>query len=127
MKNSLKSIIVLLTVIFIISAISVTAFATEDPAKTSAENTSESFQVEEDEITASTTNTKAIASAIIIAVIASAGAIAMAVAIKSASDGMSRQPEASDGIRSSTMLGLVFIETAIIYGLIVAILIIFVL
>ena len=40
---------------------------------------------------------------------------------------MSGQPEASGSIRSSMMLGLVFIETAIIYALIVAILIIFVL
>ena len=37
------------------------------------------------------------------------------------------QPEATSQIRSGMMLGLVFIETAIIYALIVAILIIFVL
>ena len=37
------------------------------------------------------------------------------------------QPEAADKIRAGMMLGLVFIETAIIYALIVAILIIFVL
>ena len=39
----------------------------------------------------------------------------------------SRQPEAADKIRTNMMLGLVFIETAIIYALVVAILIIFVL
>ncbi len=123
MKKTLKSIIALLTVLFIIGAVSVTAFAAEAPAKTTIENSAEAVQTAE----GSTTNTKAIAAAIIISIVAAVGAVAMAIAIKSASDGMSRQPEASDGIRSSTMLGLVFIETAIIYGLIVAILIIFVL
>ena len=42
-------------------------------------------------------------------------------------EGISRQPEAEGRIRTAMMLGLVFIETAIIYALIVAILIIFVL
>ena len=58
---------------------------------------------------------------------AEAGALGMAIAIGKSAEGMSRQPEASGSIRSSMMLGLVFIETAIIYALIVAILIIFVL
>lgn len=40
---------------------------------------------------------------------------------------MAEQPEAAGQIRTSMMMGLVFIETVIIYALIVAILIIFVL
>ena len=51
----------------------------------------------------------------------------MGIAIAKASEGISRQPEADGKIRTSLMLGLVFIETAIIYALIIAILIIFVL
>lgn len=51
----------------------------------------------------------------------------MGIAIGKASDGISRQPEATGNIRTNLMLGLVFIETLIIYALIVAILIIFVL
>lgn len=50
------------------------------------------------------------------------GAIAMGIAIGNASDGISRQPEATGNIRTNLMLGLVFIETLIIYALIVAIL-----
>ena len=42
------------------------------------------------------------------------------------SEAISRQPEAEGKIRSTFMLGLVFIETAIIYALLVVILIIFV-
>lgn len=40
---------------------------------------------------------------------------------------VAEQPEASGSIRTSMMMGLVFIETVIIYALIVAILLIFVL
>ena len=43
------------------------------------------------------------------------------------SEAMARQPEATSQIRTTMMMGLVFIETVIIYALIVAILIIFVL
>ena len=71
--------------------------------------------------------TKAVVAAAAMGLACVAGAVCMTVAIKSASDNMARQPEASGEIRSNTMLGLVFIETAIIYALIVAILIIFVL
>ena len=70
---------------------------------------------------------KAIAAAIAIGAAGAAGAIAMGIAIAKSSEGISRQPEAAEKIRTSLMLGLVFIETAIIYALIVAILIIFVL
>lgn len=72
-------------------------------------------------------STKAITAAAVIGVVAAAGAFGMAWAITKSIDGISRQPEAEGPIRTSLMLGLVFIETAIIYALIVAILIIFVL
>ena len=58
---------------------------------------------------------------------AAAGAIGMGIAIAKSVEGISRQPEAAGKIRTSLMLGLVFVETAIIYALIIAILIIFVL
>ena len=51
----------------------------------------------------------------------------MGMAISKSSESMARQPEVADKINSTMMLGLVFIETAIIYALIVAILVIFVL
>ena len=70
---------------------------------------------------------KAMPAAIVIGIAAAAGAISMGWAISKASEGVSRQPEASGKIQTILMLGLVFIETAIIYALIVAILIIFVL
>ncbi len=73
------------------------------------------------------TGDKALAAAICVGLAAAAGAIGMGLAIAKSSEGISRQPEAEGKIRTSLMLGLVFIETAIIYALIVAILIIFVL
>ena len=65
----------------------------------------------------------AIAAAVAIGVVAAAGAIAMGITISKSNESIARQPEAKNDIRSSMMLGLVFIETAIIYALIVAILI----
>ena len=74
-----------------------------------------------------TSGTKALAAAIAIGLAATAGALAMGMAIAKSAESISRQPEAAGNIRTSLMLGLVFIETAIIYALIVAILVIFVL
>ena len=74
----------------------------------------------------SSTGMKAIAAAVAIGLAAMGGALGMGVAISKAAEGISRQPEASGKIQGLTMLGLVFIETAIIYALVVAILIVFV-
>lgn len=79
-------------------------------------------KVEED----NSIGTKAIAAAIVVGIAAAAGSIAMGMAISKSAEGIARQPEASGKINSAMMLGLVFIETLIIYALIVAILIIFV-
>lgn len=73
------------------------------------------------------TGTKAISAAAIVGVVAAVGAVGMALAICKSAESMARQPEAAAKISSAMMLGLVFIETAIIYALIIAILIIFVL
>ena len=70
---------------------------------------------------------KALAAGLAIGIAAAGGAIAMGLATARASESISRQPEAEGKIRSTMMLGLVFIETAIIYALLVVILIIFVL
>ncbi len=73
------------------------------------------------------TGSKAIAAGIAVGLAAALGALAMGIAIGKSNEAIARQPEATSQIRSGMMLGLVFIETAIIYALIVAILIIFVL
>lgn len=70
---------------------------------------------------------KALAAGLAIGMAALGGTIAMGLAVAKASDSISRQPEAEGKIRSAFMLGLVFIETVVIYALIVGILIIFVL
>lgn len=70
---------------------------------------------------------KAMAAAIAVGLAAAAGAIGMGLAIAKSAEAISRQPEAENKIRTTLMLGLVFVETAIIYALVIAILIIFVL
>lgn len=66
----------------------------------------------------------ALSAAIAIGIAAAAGAIAMAFAISKAMDAIARQPEAESKIKSNLILGIVFIETAIIYALIISILIV---
>ena len=124
MNKTFKRILTILAVAVMLFAISAPAFA----ADTNEADVSVATAAEAEEASAdNSTSAKAISAAVIIAIVATAGAIAMAIAIKASADGMAKQPEVSGSIRSSMMLGLVFIETAIIYALIVAILVIFVL
>ncbi len=108
-----RRIITLVTVLTLLLAFTGAAFAAgEDGAAASADNT---------------TGFKAIAAGICVGIAAGGGALGMGFAISKSAEGISRQPEAEGKIRTTLMLGLVFIETAIIYALIVAILVIFVL
>ena len=70
---------------------------------------------------------KAIGSGVAIGLAAAGGAVAMGMAVSKTNESIARQPEAEGKLRSNMMLGLVFIETAIIYALLSVILIIFVL
>ncbi len=104
--------------------------ATTEKAATVATAEVKTQAADEETVEAATDNStgsKAIAAGIAIGLAAGAGAIGMGMAIAKSVEGISRQPEAEGKIRTSLMLGLVFVETAIIYSLIVAILIIFVL
>jgi F-type H+-transporting ATPase subunit c len=74
-----------------------------------------------------TTGLKSIAAGIAIGFAACGGGIGMGISGGKEAVGISRQPEADGKIRTNFMLSLVFIETAIIYALLVVILIIFVL
>ena len=114
MKNFRKVIMLVLAITLVLALFSMPALAAdEEAAAVSAGLDLRSI--------------KAIAAAAIIAIGAGIGAFCMARAIGKSVDGMARQPEAAGKIQSAMMLGLVFIETAIIYALIVAILVIFVL
>ena len=116
MKLSAKRIIYLLLAVMLVCGLFVLSASAAD-----AEPAAEAAAAE------SSTGSKAIAAAVVVGIVATAAALGMAIAIGKSAEGMSRQPEASGSIRSSMMLGLVFIETVVIYALIVAILIIFVL
>lgn len=123
MKTITKKIIAALMIVMTVCLISAPAFATDGAAV--PQETSAAQNAEETEN--SVASSKAISAGIAIGLVAAAGAIAMGIAISKSSESISRQPEAAGSIRTSLMLGLVFIETAIIYALIIAILIIFVL
>lgn len=123
MKTIIKRISAsIILAVMIITTVSLCAFAVES---TSADTSASDAIVLEQE--SDSTGSKALAAGIAIGLAAAGGAIGMGMAIAKSSDGISRQPEAEGKIRTNLMLGLVFVETAIIYALIVAILIIFVL
>lgn len=122
----IKALFAILLAAAIVMSLGITVFAAENESApaTVSENSSNSNGVISEDVVR---DYKAISAAIIIAIAAGVGAIAMAMTIVKTIDGIARQPEASGNIRGAMMLGLVFIETAIIYALIVAILVVFVL
>lgn len=131
MRSNLKKITAMLMTMMIVLALAVPVLAVSEA--NDAANETET-QVMEDENAVDTeaaddsaVGDKAMAAAIAVGLAAAAGAIGMGWAIAKSAEGISRQPEAEGKIRTTLMLGLVFIETAIIYALVIAILIIFVL
>ena len=108
-QRKLKKLAIILLAVIAILAISIPVFAATngDAATTTA--------------TAETAVEAAATTA------AAGGAVGMGLSAGKAVEGIARQPEAESKIRTTLMLGLVFIETAIIYALLVVILIIFVL
>ena len=107
-----KAVALLLCLVLALTALfTVTAFADTEPAVDASAQTEQTTD-------SSVDSAKAMASAI---------AIGMGMAISKSAEGIARQPEAEGKIRTTMMLGLVFLETAIIYALLVVILIIFVL
>lgn len=119
----MKKILTIITVVLMMCVLTVSAYAA--PVSEDTANTEKAAaETEKDD---SNLSAKAIGAAIVVGMAAAAGAIGMAMAIGKSVEGISRQPEAESAIRTNLMLGLVFIETVIIYALIVAILLIFVL
>jgi len=126
MKKTTKMLICLLAAVMMLSLSALPVLADEGAdgdGMLIASNEAESAE----SAAAKTTSSKAMYAALAIGVVAAAGAVSMALSIGKSVESIARQPEAAGEIRTSLMLGLVFIETAIIYALIVAILIVFVL
>lgn len=131
MKQKFSLLILLVSIIFIVGVMPVYA-ATSDVTDSVAnisngEVTSAEFEDSKDAEESDSNATKALSAGIAISVAAVAGAVAMGYAISKSAESVARQPEAAGNIRASLLVGLVFIETTIIYAFVVAILIIFVL
>ena len=125
MNKLLKKIFVLAGVLVIVLSLTAPAFAdTEPPQYDDSINQSTQAETQEED---NSIGLKAIAAGIAVGIAAAGGAVGMGIVAGKSTEGISRQPEAEGKIRTTLMLGLVFIETAIIYALLVVILIIFVL
>ena len=123
--HKMKKIVGALFVIAALLAMAIPAFAAGNGAAPAAD--AAQTQQSESAQTDSSLGLKAVATGIAIGLAAAGGAVGMGIAAGKSVEGIARQPEAESKIRTTLMLGLVFIETAIIYALLVVILIIFVL
>ena len=121
-KSIIIAVISAILLMSVFSFLSLSAFADSDTATGDTTAVTQTAEEKDDSV-----SSKALAAAIAVGVVGAAGAVSMAIAIAKSTESMARQPEAASKINSAMMLGLVFIETAIIYALIVAILVIFVL
>ena len=120
MNKLLKKILVLAGVMMLALSLAAPAFAADAPDTTEPAAQSDTQE-------GSTIGLKAIAAGIAVGIAAAGGAVGMGLATTKSTESIARQPEAEGKVRTTLMLGLVFIETAIIYALLVVILIIFVL
>ena len=120
MNKLLKKSLILAGALVLVLSLAAPAFAAGAPA--GGEDPAQSESVED-----STIGLKAIAAGIAVGIAAAGGAVGMGLATAKSTESIARQPEAEGKVRTTLMLGLVFIETAIIYALLVVILIIFVL
>lgn len=124
MKQGVKWLaMLLLSVIVVTGAIGLTSFASSNTEQTSTEVEAapEASQVD------NSVSSKAFAVCIAIGIAGGLGALSMGFLGAKSAESISRQPEMEGPIRTAMMLALVFIETAIIYALLVAIMVIFVL
>ena len=120
-KKALSALLVMLILPF---SVALPPLAARPPAEPAASQRAEPAQAEAEGMPPAG---KAIACAVAVGTAAAGGAVGMGILGAKSSESIARQPEAEGKIRTSMMLTLVFIETAIIYALLVAILIIFVL
>lgn len=119
-------IILALTAVFVTLTIN-KAYASTGDQSNMADTTTPTEGTTTEGTTDNAVGSKAIAAAIAIGLAGLGGAVAMGIAIGKAAEGIAKQPEVKGDIRSTLMLGLVFIETVVIYALIVSILVVFVL
>ena len=119
----MKKISAIFMMVLMLTAFSVPVLA----AGTNSDKETKQTTAEETTETSDSTGSKALAAAICVGLAAAAGDIGMGISIAKINEWIVRQSEGEGMLHTSLMLGLVFIETAIIYALIIAILIIFVL
>ncbi|MBR5066908.1 MAG: ATP synthase F0 subunit C [Lachnospiraceae bacterium] len=121
MKRSIKAVTLLLMLVAVIGVLFI-------PTKSFAAGSDDNEPAIVKETNANdVVVAKAVTATIVVALVAAVGAIGMALTVRKASDASARQPEIAGRLFTMMMLGCVFIETAIIYALIVAIFIVFIL
>ena len=126
MKLAKKSLVVVLALAFAAALVAILSYAAGGNAIALAAEVGDGADAAGQAASAGISLT-AVGAAVAIGLASLGGAIAMGIAAGKSAESIARQPEADGKIRNTLMLSLVFIETAIIYALLVVILIIFVL
>ena len=127
MRHKKAFALLLILVLSLLAALPALATAADDATETAAYGDTATADAYAAAAQATATSGRAIACGIAIGLAACGGAIGMGLVSGKSNEAIGRQPEADGKIRSTLMLSLVFIETAIIYALLVVILVIFVL
>ena len=122
--NFAKKVSFALFAVMLTLLLAIPAYAADGSVDSQTAIVSEEIQTDGEQ---PSTGLRAVAVGIAIGLAAAGGAVGMGIVGGKAADGISRQPEMEEKIRTTLMLDLVFIETAIIYALLVVILVIFVL
>ncbi|MBR1772848.1 MAG: ATP synthase F0 subunit C [Eubacterium sp.] len=122
MKKALITLLLLFAAFGVFSAVAPASVSYAAEETTATEETEDAEAAE-----GNSTAGKAIGAAISIGIAAGLGALGMGLCVGKAAEGIARQPEAEGKIRTTMILGIVFIETAVLYALVISILIIFVL
>ena len=122
--KTMKKLLIPALLALLLAAVTIPALAANGDSAAPETAVTETAESESD---GSGVGLKALAAGLAIGLGAAGGGIGMGIVAGKSVEGIARQPEAESKIRTTLMLGLVFIETAIIYALLVVILIIFVL
>ena len=124
--NITKKLLIPVFVLLLFTALAIPIYAIGGEPDTSGEANMSETAIS-NEYSDGFMKTKTTVAGLTIAIASVGGALAIAAVGWKAINGIARQPEANDKITGALMLSLVFIETALIYALLVVILIIFVL
>ena len=129
MKLAKKLSTLLIALLIVVAACGFTkatkVSASEEKKQITVTADAEAAEVVDEAADASAVSGKAFGAALVVGLAAAAGAIAMGMSVAKSSEAIARQPEASGAVTRTMFVGCAVAESTGIYGLIIALLLIF--